>query len=188
MVKKSFDAPEEIRPIKRGKVEVVDLGRAQAMRVTFEPGWRWLECVKPIVGTDIGTTFFGGIGGLETKRALSDARDYDRINQQPAFTNRRAPWHSRPQTSTLILPTRPSESGFSRCVSCSLRTTRLAASLRSTQRMSRSRAQELCPDVPYAIGENIHNNQHTFHVLRQISVSLGKPVGWAQAKSIQALS
>ena len=52
MVKKSFDAPEEIRPIKRGKVEVVDLGRAQAMRVTFEPGWRWLECVKPIVGTD----------------------------------------------------------------------------------------------------------------------------------------
>lgn len=51
--------------------------------------------------------------------------------------------------------------------------------------LSRSRAQELCPDVPSAIGENIHNNQHTFHVLRQvlrqISVSLGKPVGWAQA-------
>jgi hypothetical protein len=91
MVKKSFDAPEEIRPIKRGKVEVVDLGRAQAMRVTFEPGWRWLEYVKPIVGTDIGTTFIGGIGGLETKRALSDAREYDRINQQPAFTDRRAP-------------------------------------------------------------------------------------------------
>src|SRR5215469_9162551 len=52
MVKKSFDALEEIRLIKRGKVEVVDLGRAQAIRVTFEPGWRWLECVKPIVGTN----------------------------------------------------------------------------------------------------------------------------------------
>jgi hypothetical protein len=22
------------------------------MRVTFEPGWPWSECVKPIVGTD----------------------------------------------------------------------------------------------------------------------------------------
>ena len=52
MAKKSFDALEEIRPIKRGKVEVVDLGRAQAIRVTFEPGWRWWECVKPIVGTN----------------------------------------------------------------------------------------------------------------------------------------
>ena len=52
MVKKSFDAPEETRPIKKGKIEVVDLGGVQAMRVTFEPGWRWSECVKPIAGTD----------------------------------------------------------------------------------------------------------------------------------------
>ena len=52
MVKKSFDAPEEVRSIKKGQVEVVDLGGIQAMRVTFEPGWRWSECVKPIIGTD----------------------------------------------------------------------------------------------------------------------------------------
>ena len=52
MLKKSFDAPEETRPITKGKVEVVDLGGLKAMRVTFEPGWRWSECVKPIVGTE----------------------------------------------------------------------------------------------------------------------------------------
>ena len=52
MVKKSFDAPEETRRVDKGKLEVVDLGGVQAMRVTFEPGWRWSECVKPIVGTD----------------------------------------------------------------------------------------------------------------------------------------
>jgi quercetin dioxygenase-like cupin family protein len=51
MVKKSFDSPEETRPMKKGKAEVVDLGGMTAMRVTFEPGWRWSECVKPIVGT-----------------------------------------------------------------------------------------------------------------------------------------
>jgi hypothetical protein len=52
MVKKSFDAPEETRAIDKGKVEVVDLGDVKAMRTTFEPGWRWSECVKPIVGID----------------------------------------------------------------------------------------------------------------------------------------
>jgi hypothetical protein len=52
MVKKSFDAPEEVRPIEKGKLEVVDLGGLKAMRATFQPGWRWSECVKPIAGTD----------------------------------------------------------------------------------------------------------------------------------------
>src|SRR5258708_12654476 len=52
MVKKSFDAPEETRAIDKGKIEVVDLGDMKAMQTTFEPGWRWSECVKPIVGTE----------------------------------------------------------------------------------------------------------------------------------------
>ena len=51
-VKKSFDNPEETRNIEKGKVEVVNLGDVQAMRVTFEPGWKWSECVKPVAGTD----------------------------------------------------------------------------------------------------------------------------------------
>lgn len=41
VVKKNFEAPEEIRPIDKGKVEVVDLGAMKVMRTTFEPGWRW---------------------------------------------------------------------------------------------------------------------------------------------------
>jgi quercetin dioxygenase-like cupin family protein len=52
MVKKSFDAPDEVRSVDKGKVEVVDLGNVKAMRTTFQPGWRWSECVKPIVKTD----------------------------------------------------------------------------------------------------------------------------------------
>jgi hypothetical protein len=52
MVKKSFDAPEEIRSFDKSKIEVVVLGDVKAMRVTNQPGWRWSECVKPAVGTD----------------------------------------------------------------------------------------------------------------------------------------
>jgi uncharacterized cupin superfamily protein len=51
-ISKSFQSPEEVRPIDKGKLEVVKLGDVTAMRATFEPGWRWSECVKPIAGTE----------------------------------------------------------------------------------------------------------------------------------------
>ncbi len=51
-LKRSFDTPDETRSIEKGKVEVVNLGEAQVMRATFQPGWKWSECVKPIVGTE----------------------------------------------------------------------------------------------------------------------------------------
>ena len=50
--KKSLDQPDETRPVKNGNVEVVELDGATVMRTTFEPGWRWSESVKPVVGTD----------------------------------------------------------------------------------------------------------------------------------------
>ena len=51
-VRESFDSPQETRNVDKGKVEVVNLGGAQIMRVTFQPGWKWSECVKPVVGTN----------------------------------------------------------------------------------------------------------------------------------------
>jgi quercetin dioxygenase-like cupin family protein len=49
---KSLDQPDETRPIDKGKVEIVELDVGKVMRATFEPGWRWSECVKPRVGGD----------------------------------------------------------------------------------------------------------------------------------------
>jgi hypothetical protein len=49
---KSFDAPDETRAPDKTKVDVVRLGGATVARFTFQPGWRWSECVKPVVGTD----------------------------------------------------------------------------------------------------------------------------------------
>jgi hypothetical protein len=50
--RKQLDEPDETRPIEKGTVEVVELDGGAVMRTTFEPGWRWSECVKPIVGGD----------------------------------------------------------------------------------------------------------------------------------------
>ena len=65
LVSKSFDSPDETRTPDKTTVEVVDLGSAKAARMTFQPGWRWSDCIKPVVGTDscqarhIGTAVSG---------------------------------------------------------------------------------------------------------------------------------
>ena len=51
-VSKSFDSPEETRKVDKGRIEVLNLGGAQVMRASFEPGWKWSECVKPVAGTE----------------------------------------------------------------------------------------------------------------------------------------
>lgn len=53
MVRKEKGSPDETRPFKdgKGKLEVFILGDATAGRGEFEPGWRWSQHVKPIVGT-----------------------------------------------------------------------------------------------------------------------------------------
>jgi mannose-6-phosphate isomerase-like protein (cupin superfamily) len=47
-----FDSPDETRTPEKTRVDVVRMGDATAARFTFEPGWKWSECVKPVAGTD----------------------------------------------------------------------------------------------------------------------------------------
>ena len=52
LVCKSFTSPEDVRTFEKGRMEVVTLGDATVGRATFEPGWRWSECVRPIAVTE----------------------------------------------------------------------------------------------------------------------------------------
>jgi hypothetical protein len=49
---RGFDAPDETRTPDKTKIEVVRMGGTTAARFTFEPGWKWSECVKAVAGTD----------------------------------------------------------------------------------------------------------------------------------------
>jgi hypothetical protein len=49
---KSFESPDEVRSPDKTKVEVVDLAGTKAARLTVQPGWKWSECIKPVVGTE----------------------------------------------------------------------------------------------------------------------------------------
>jgi hypothetical protein len=63
--KKSFDSPDETRTPDKTKVDVVNIGGTTAGRSTFQPGWKWSECIKPVVGGDscqarhVGTAISG---------------------------------------------------------------------------------------------------------------------------------
>jgi hypothetical protein len=52
MISKSFDEPDEVRSPDKAKVHVLTLDNVHAARMTMQPGWRWSDCIKPIVGGD----------------------------------------------------------------------------------------------------------------------------------------
>ncbi len=52
LASKGFAAAGDVRTFDKGRMEVLTLGGATVGRATFEPGWKWSECVKPIAGTD----------------------------------------------------------------------------------------------------------------------------------------
>jgi hypothetical protein len=49
---KNLNSPEEVRNFDKGKVELVNVAGAAVGRATFEPGWKWSTCVKPIAKTN----------------------------------------------------------------------------------------------------------------------------------------
>jgi hypothetical protein len=51
MEHRSFTKPDETRSFEKGRVEMVSLGGTTFGRATFEPGWRWSTCVKPLAQT-----------------------------------------------------------------------------------------------------------------------------------------
>lgn len=49
---RSHNSPDEVRTPDKTRVEVVRLEGFTLGRFNFAPGWRWSECVKPVVKTD----------------------------------------------------------------------------------------------------------------------------------------
>src|SRR4051794_15433504 len=49
---KSHNSPDEVRSPSKTRVEVVRLPGYTMGRLNFDPGWKWSECIKPVVGTN----------------------------------------------------------------------------------------------------------------------------------------
>jgi hypothetical protein len=85
IVNKNFDNPDETRqPSANIKMDVVDLGSVKAARAVVQPGWKWSEHIKPVVGTEkcesthVGVCISGSMmavdeNGNEVKISAGDA-------------------------------------------------------------------------------------------------------------------
>lgn len=51
--KLNFDSPDEVRSPENAKIAIVKVGATAASRMTAQPGWKWSDHVKPIVGGDM---------------------------------------------------------------------------------------------------------------------------------------
>jgi hypothetical protein len=67
---RDFESPDETRTPEKTQVDVLRFGTTTAGRFTFEPGWRWSECIKPVAGTDscqVRHVGFAGAGRMGVK-------------------------------------------------------------------------------------------------------------------------
>jgi hypothetical protein len=49
---KSHNSPDEKRRPDKSEIDIVSVGDYTIGRFSFEPGWRWSDCIKPVVNTD----------------------------------------------------------------------------------------------------------------------------------------
>jgi len=47
---KDFEQPDERRAPDKTDLAIVEVGPIKLGRMTLQPGWRWSECIKPVVG------------------------------------------------------------------------------------------------------------------------------------------
>ena len=51
LLAKALDNPDEVRPTPFGRVDIYNLDDLVIGRMVFQPGWHWMEHVRPIAGT-----------------------------------------------------------------------------------------------------------------------------------------
>jgi ethanolamine utilization protein EutQ (cupin superfamily) len=50
--KKNYSKPDETRKFDKGQIDLITINGVTFGRATFEPGWKWSTCVKPIAKTE----------------------------------------------------------------------------------------------------------------------------------------
>lgn len=88
---KSFDQADETRTPDKTRIDVVHIGDAEVGRFTFQPGWRWSECIKPVAGTESCQT--DHVGYLASGRLGVTHEDGSSATIVPGEAYRIAPGH-----------------------------------------------------------------------------------------------
>jgi mannose-6-phosphate isomerase-like protein (cupin superfamily) len=76
---KNARAPDEVRPFEgKGHIDVMKLQELSVARAIFEPGWKWSNNVKPIMGTkSCEVAHFGYCVSGRMHVKMDDGKEYD---------------------------------------------------------------------------------------------------------------
>lgn len=88
---KRFDQPDETRTPDKTRVDVVRLGDTEVGRFTFQPGWRWSECIKPVVGGE--SCQVDHVGYVASGRLTVTHEDGTQVSLSPGDAYRISPGH-----------------------------------------------------------------------------------------------
>jgi hypothetical protein len=88
---RDFGAPAETRTPHKTTVELVNLAGGQIGRYTFQPGWRWSECIKPVVGGE--RCQVDHIGYVVSGNLHAEHEDGTTIEVKPGDVYRIGPGH-----------------------------------------------------------------------------------------------
>lgn len=75
---KSHNSPDEQRRPDKSQIDVVTVGDYTVGRFTFEPGWSWAECIKPVVQTE--SCQASHVGFCVSGSLVVETTDGNRIN------------------------------------------------------------------------------------------------------------
>jgi hypothetical protein len=76
--KKSFNAPDERRTPSNTTMEIVRFGDRMVARITYFPGWRWTQDIKPVAGTDLcQVNHFACVISGRTHVVMADGTEMD---------------------------------------------------------------------------------------------------------------
>jgi hypothetical protein len=89
--RKSFASPDETRVFPKGKLEIVQVGGTSMGRASFQPGWKWSECVKPIAQT--GSCMAPHVGYVISGRMAAVMDDGERFEFGPGDAMSLPPGH-----------------------------------------------------------------------------------------------
>ncbi|MGE0057108.1 MAG: cupin domain-containing protein [Dehalococcoidia bacterium] len=88
---RNFSSPDETRAPDKTLIELLSIAGGQIGRYTFQPGWRWSECIKPVVHTD--TCQVDHIGYMISGSLHLEHEDGTKQDIVPGMVYRIAPGH-----------------------------------------------------------------------------------------------
>lgn len=83
------EAADDVRTPKNATLQMLKVGGKAVGKATFQPGWRWSESIKPVVGTDdcemhhLGYMVAGTLHVVHADGTEADIHAGDFYNVQP---------------------------------------------------------------------------------------------------------